>query len=237
MIEGKAKFWGQPNFTWDGEPRHFIRTFEKLRIGDSAQDAFLEVLRLNPEIAGFSLVLYQPAESSDGGMLKQAPIWFPRDMAKKEFLSKFSETNFINSGKNTIAAIGSMVSTKDGQIMHIPMLDYCIDPEEVALNGGDRWKIGIDELGQSAGAIRGAVLFSGRSYHLWSPNLLREDRWFNFMWDRLDADRRRHSVCRNPFYDKGFLKSSIGRGFSALRYSGYNGTGKDITPIVEYLIK
>lgn len=79
----------------------------------------------------------------------------------------------------------SRVRTRNG-IFHIPLLDLDIPTDEIA---SDLVFPYIKEVSQLLGVNSGAVVNSGKSYHLWGLDLMTVDAWHDFMHRVLLLDR------------------------------------------------
>lgn len=79
----------------------------------------------------------------------------------------------------------SRVRTRNG-IFHIPLLDLDIPTDEIPYDLVFPY---IKEVSQLLGVSSGAVVNSGRSYHLWGLELMTNDEWHDFMHRALLLDR------------------------------------------------
>lgn len=224
----------QITLSLDGAPRKEFTCFDHLKEFDSAHKTFLEILRLNSEIDDVSLVFYdKDSNSDDGEWEKDQPlVWLPKNFVVDDVLEQIVRSNFEN-GSN-LMAVGSKIKLKDGQIKHIPMMDFCVDSEKA--NADEVRQIAEQTLNRFS-SLRGVLLKTDKSFHFWSPNLMSSDTWVNFMENREMIEIGRGNKSENPVCDIGFIKKSVERGFSGLRIFGYEGTDKKTAPYVVALTK
>ena len=79
----------------------------------------------------------------------------------------------------------SRVRTMNG-IFHIPLLDLDIATDEYP---SDIVFPYIKDVAQLLGVGSGAVINSGKSYHLWGLDLMSKNAWYDFMFNALLLDR------------------------------------------------
>jgi len=74
---------------------------------------------------------------------------------------------------DTVLALCSLCTLKDGGVAHIPMMDFSCPTSSLNL---ERVKLCVMALG-----LRGVILESGKSYHFYGFDLMRQDEWLKFM--------------------------------------------------------
>lgn len=104
---------------------------------------------------------------------------------------------------STEEAIGlcSKCTTSDGQILHIPMMDFSCPPDENSLTF-------LKEAFRSFGLQEGVFFDSGRSYHFYGLQLLDETEWRSFMGK---------CILLEPFTDVRYIAHRLISGKAILR--------------------
>ncbi len=117
--------------------------------------------------------------------------------------------------ENEVIALCSTCTLVDGSTRHIPMMDYRILPDsksvcvvKEALNAIDR--------------TNGVILKSGRSYHFYGFDLLRQNDWIKFL---------ARSLLLAPLTDSRYIAHRLLEGAGALRIT--SSKLKPNVPIVE----
>jgi hypothetical protein len=202
--------------------------FDRLSIGSPGLDVFRQVVRLNPDVSDISLVLYDSTDNSDDRWSKnQSLVWLPKAVLEGDSLKQIAISNFRNS--HLLLAAGSKVKMDHGSFAHIPMMDLNNELENSELTP--------DQILSKFSSLRGVLLATDHSYHMWCPNLMREEAWTDLMVDRERVEAGRNTTTGEPICDTGFIKKSLERGFAGLRIFGYERTEKISEPQVVAISK
>lgn len=124
-----------------------------------------------------------------------------------------------SAGEESVVGLSSRVRLADGRVVHIPMLDFRVQPSDSSLRLLARV---LRQIGQRVGVI----LHSGRSYHFYGCRLLDDAAWRQFMGQ---------SLLLFPVVDVRYVAHRLIDGFGALRIT--TSATKPIAPSVVWSLE
>jgi hypothetical protein len=120
--------------------------------------------------------------------------------------------------QHEVIALCSKCKLTNGMQVHIPMMDFRIEPSTTNLQN---IKVALKTIEEK----RGAILESGKSYHYIGFTLMKENEWLKFL---------ARCLLLAPFTDSRYIAHRILEGLGSLRINA--GTLKPVTPFtVDYL--
>ncbi|MEQ1091401.1 hypothetical protein ABLT91_13810 [Acinetobacter pittii] len=155
-------------------------------------------------------------------------IYLPDSLSDERIITQVSGYNFdLNFVNTTICSLDydqelafhSIIKTKYGKKLHIPMIDFSTD--NLNIDVYYRLKNFIDYK-----ILSNMVFYSsGNSFHAYSSKLLTHKEWLNFMGSLLlvNPPHSSHNII-----DTRWIGHRIRSGFSALRWSNNSGTYKAV---------
>lgn len=196
---------------------------EPIRIGSSAEAVLLSIIKTNPRIRNIAYIAYDPDTRSDLEM----PIW-PKpqwiDVVGLNAIElKRLGTQVSKKRKHPALAICSKVSLENGDMGHIPMLDFTIEKAREIPS----------EVFELIGSRRGAVLETDVSYHFWGYELLTEEEWRN--WIKYCLDFEIYRLEDDTLIDVAYVDRCLKKGYGALRLYSYPGK-KEVAPEVRGIV-
>lgn len=220
-----------------------IRLNEGVELGANATDVFFGILDENPDITAVAYRFFDSFFSSDDHEVSDPDhIWADRSAVTPDSLKALSAAAFeeskltipVNTGDGEpeevltvghLLAMTSMVRLDNGEIRHIPMLDF---HESVTKDPSVIPEIVWPEPG--------VIVQTDNSYHFWGYNLMTEDQWRTFMVRLEEIENTLSSPDEIIFFGDIFFPASLNRGFTALRLFGYPGTERPTNPrVVGYI--
>ena len=184
---------------------------ERLRTGATATDVLVEILTIHPEISSISYLVYDILNrSSSINFDSPTLLSIDRDDVDKQLFRNISRSVNEGSERNNAIALASIVSLENGDIAHIPMIDFICEPE-------------FDEnLSTNLVAPQpGYLLETDASFHFWGTTLLPHEHWLGFMKHCMrDMQPDGHGELVDVV-DKNYVSISLKQGFSALRLLEY----------------
>lgn len=222
----------QDRFWREAKPFNLTPYPDRISVGDDSAEVLSEIIRINPLIAAFSVKFYNPFLNSGSqdwknSVDKQQPFFLPRYMANKKTLSRISYANYRPFENGRALAVCSKVMLKDGEIVHLKMLDFKIKPSK---------KVDTKELISLMNSSYGALMITENSYHFWGTGLLSSTEWYETMRNYSIQETKRREINQKPIYDSKHLEHSLKVGYSALRIFRYDDV-KTETPQVVELVK
>jgi len=190
-------------------------TIERLHsteiIGKTSSEAFLYVIRQNPQIEGITFTIYKPRIPNPENLTERIQsvktdeyIQMGRNI-NRDFLDRLIES----LPQNKSLGINSSVVLSDRRCGQIPMLDFSceISKENRGL---------IKELMKMI-KFSGFLVESGDSYHFIGNEIIEGDKgWMNFLGKSL----------LSGLVDYRYIAHGLDRGFNTLRISHKNTTSE-----------
>ncbi|MFH1841445.1 MAG: hypothetical protein ABH800_01655 [Candidatus Nealsonbacteria bacterium] len=183
------------------------------KVGMTAIEVIVEIIRVNPEIQKLSFYIYAPKynikelhkSKRENPLIPQllihdsskATIRRDRDKITVENL-----TEFIHElQEDLVIGVLSKIKIKR-KTYHIPMMDFA-HPNSFK-NAQD-----IEWLMQEIGQKEGVILSSGRSFHYYGVNLMNEAEWSNFLGNCLLSELVESRYIAHRYKDQcGILRLS-----------------------------
>jgi len=160
---------------------NIIKSF---RIGMTATEVVVEIVRINPEISSLSFYEYAPHYNMEESQKKPIlPTLLFHDPTQETIKLKREEITAENLKRITdsleqdrVIGVLSMVRMQN-EIYHLPLMDFWWMDSTGNL---EKVKWFLKEIRQG-----GVILSSGRSYHYYGAGLMSEREWSNFLGDCL----------------------------------------------------
>jgi hypothetical protein len=157
----------------------------EFKIGQNALDVCKVIVDHHSEISKVRLIahevglnwrqVYQTTQERSKHILEtfdhKQPIKF-KEYSREEFL-RLKLNDLYNIGENQVWSFTSKIQTHDGNIKHIPMMNF--HPEDGSKESVKK------ALKYICGDKRGVLLYSGRFWHYYGDFILDIDEWIKFM--------------------------------------------------------
>jgi len=183
--------------------------------GATSLDVIKEIISEHSEIASLTLILHgvsinwrqrygtdhQKVSHVEESLVQKTPIK-SKTISRQDFLNLDEKTLDTNS-KHQVWSLTSKVTTGDGRIMHLPMMNFHPTDDITTDDIVEFIKIVVPDKD-------GFVLHSGRYFHYYGCYLLTEDEWIKF-----NAKFLMPCVFVSPRYVGHVLQD----GYSSLRFT------------------